>query len=110
MNLKQGHLAEHRACLYLENLGFKIIVRNFYTRYGEIDIIAIDNNTLHFIEVKSGNSFHPSYNLTNRKLERILKSVDIFLSDNESYSSFYISIDLITIFQDEVEFIENITL
>ena len=48
----KGVQAESEACAYLESLGFEIIERNFFARYGEIDIIAKDGSVLVFVEVK----------------------------------------------------------
>jgi len=110
LNLKKGFIAENLGVEYLIEEEFKILDRNFYTKYGELDIVALKGETLHIVEVKSGKSFHPSYNLTNRKLNRILKSLEVYLEQNGHLSSKDISIDLLTVVDDEVEFIENITL
>ncbi len=47
---------EDAACAFLQKKGYKILERNFRKGYGEIDIIAIHNNTLVFIEVKTRTS------------------------------------------------------
>lgn len=52
-NLHLGYFGETTAAKYLSSLGFKIIERNFKKRYGEIDIIALDGQTLVFVEVKT---------------------------------------------------------
>lgn len=44
---------ENVAARYLRNKGFKIILRNFRSELGEIDIIARDGKTLVFVEVKA---------------------------------------------------------
>lgn len=49
-------LGEEIATNYLKNKGYKIIERNFRKGYGEIDIIAIFQNTLIFVEVKTRTS------------------------------------------------------
>jgi len=108
MSVKKGRLAEDKAVEYLKTLNFKILDRNFYSKFGEIDIIATQDNILHFVEVKSGTSFNPAYNLTNRKLERILKTVEMYLI--KCPSNLHISIDLITIQNKEIELFENITI
>ena len=54
--LLEGKRGEEIAVLYLRRLGFQIVDRNFRIRGGEIDIIAIDNDTLVFIEVKTRSS------------------------------------------------------
>ncbi|MCL5434956.1 MAG: YraN family protein [Patescibacteria group bacterium] len=46
-------LGEEIAVNYLKGKGYKIIERNFRKGYGEIDIIAIFQNTLIFVEVKT---------------------------------------------------------
>ena len=52
-NKHKGDLGEDLACSYLEKKGYTILTRNFNCFYGEIDIIAHDNNELIFIEVKT---------------------------------------------------------
>src|SRR3989344_6550689 len=51
-----ARLGEEIAAKYLLDKGYKIIERNFRKGYGEIDIIAIDKDTLVFIEVKTRTS------------------------------------------------------
>jgi putative endonuclease len=54
----------------------KIIERNFRSRIGEIDIIALDKNTLVFIEVKSRavlNAGFPEESVTEYKQDKIRK-------------------------------------
>ncbi len=63
----KGAQAEDFACVFLRECGFEILERNFFARYGEIDIIALKDNVVHFIEVKSGESFEPIYNITPSK-------------------------------------------
>ena len=48
-----GLFGEKQAEKFLKKLGYKIIENNSYSRFGEIDIIAQQGNTLHFIEVKN---------------------------------------------------------
>ncbi|HEC1788756.1 TPA: YraN family protein, partial [Campylobacter lari] len=48
-----GKKGEELACEFLKTQGFEILKRNFYSKFGEIDIIAKKDKILHFIEVKS---------------------------------------------------------
>lgn len=48
-----ARLGEKIASEFLAKKGYKIIERNFRKGYGEIDIIAIFDNTLIFVEVKT---------------------------------------------------------
>ena len=48
-----GRLGEQLAAEHLERLGHTIVCRNHRTRFGEIDLIACDGETLVFCEVKT---------------------------------------------------------
>lgn len=48
-----GKFGESIAADFLKSKGYKIIDKNFRTRYGELDIIAKDGDCLVFIEVKT---------------------------------------------------------
>lgn len=50
---KAGHLAEDFAVNFLISKGYKILDRNFRSRFGEIDIVAEDSGSLIFVEVKA---------------------------------------------------------
>ena len=51
-----GKQGEELAVSYLKSKGFKILEKNLRSRFGELDIIAQDRNTLVFIEVKTRTS------------------------------------------------------
>ena len=48
-----GKKSEDLAAKYLKKNGYKILLRNYRTRLGEIDIIARDGRTIVFVEVKA---------------------------------------------------------
>ncbi len=50
---ERGAAAELLACNLLAHHGYRIVERNFRCKLGEIDIIADDNGTLVFVEVRS---------------------------------------------------------
>lgn len=50
---EKGRLGEEYAARLLEREGYRILSRNFHTRYGEIDLIAQKGEILAFIEVKT---------------------------------------------------------
>ncbi len=75
-SVRKGFNAETTAEDYLKNIGYKIIKRNFhFGRYGEIDIIAYDNDTLVFIEVKyaTNDKFGDPINWITQKKRKFLK-------------------------------------
>jgi putative endonuclease len=48
-----GRLGEQLAAEHLERLGWVIVERNFQTRLGELDLVAVAGETLVFVEVKT---------------------------------------------------------
>lgn len=83
MSRAKGNLAEDKACGFLYENGFSVIERNFYSRFGEIDIIALKDEVLHFIEVKSGLDYESAIqNITPKKLSRLIKTGDVYLKKN----------------------------
>ena len=104
---KKGLKAEELAIDYLKKHGYKIVTTNFYSKVGEIDIIAYKNDTFHFIEVKSGKSFEPVYNITPSKLNKIIKTAKYYIKINKISSSW--CIDAIIV-KDKINHIKNITL
>ena len=47
-----GRSGEDKAAKLLLESGYKILVRNYKTKFAEIDIVAIDKDTVCFVEVK----------------------------------------------------------
>ena len=52
--LRIGKLAEDLVAHWLADKGWRIVERNARTRFGELDIVALDRATLVFLEVKAG--------------------------------------------------------
>lgn len=104
-----GKESENKAQNYLTKNGFKIITTNYKCKFGEIDIIAIKKNILHFIEVKSSKNYESEYYLTPKKLEKIIKTIYVFKEYFQDYNNFDYCIDLISINNNQINFIENIS-
>jgi len=52
-NVNKGKWGEELAAGYMQQQGYQILFRNFYSKYGELDIVARRNNLLVFVEVKT---------------------------------------------------------
>lgn len=94
-----GQKGEELATDFLIHLGYQIIERNFRTRFGELDIIAIDGDTLVFVEVKtkSDDTFgSPEEMYTKRKRDQVKYMTQIYLKYKAIHQTTY-RIDLITI-------------
>ena len=109
MSRAKGNLAEDRAVSFLEDCGYLIIARNFYSRFGEIDIIATKKSVLHFVEVKSGDNYELAIqNITPRKISRIIKTAHVYMKKNSLDSDF--CVDAVAVTPTEIQILENITL
>jgi len=106
---------EEIATKYLQKLGYKIIDRNFRARNTEIDIVAVYNNTLVFIEVKtrSSNKFGtPFEQITYLKLKSLIKAAQHYKLTHQELPDL-MRIDAVSVQFDseepKVEHIQNIS-
>lgn len=82
-NLRLGFLGEKIASDYLQKQGYRIIGKNFHKRWGEIDLIAIEGETLVFVEVKLRTSplfGKPEEAITPWKLRSLTRSAEFYKS------------------------------
>ncbi len=109
-----GTRGEDIAVEFLKKRGMRIVEKNFRTRLGEIDIIAVDKNTVCFIEVKTRRSLDFGFGLEAvgaRKQQKIMKTALLYLK-MKGLSESDFRFDVISIFltdcQDpKVEYLEN---
>lgn len=98
-----GIQGEDIATDYLGNRGYKILERNFHSHQGEIDIVAMEGQTLVFIEVKnySFKSYvHPLGAITKAKKESIIHAARTYLFKNNIKDKFC-RFDVLAIFNFE---------
>ena len=108
MSRAKGDIAESKACEYLLENGYQVIERNFYSRFGEIDIIAFKEDVLHFVEVKSALEYELAVqNITPSKMAKLLKTGDVYLKKNGVKLPYMY--DAIIVTPESIEMIENIT-
>lgn len=90
MTVHRQRLGEHAEGLVAARLaaaGWEIVERNARTRYGELDLVALDGNALVFAEVKAGragSSFGPErpiLSVDHRKQRRIRRLATAWLSE-----------------------------
>jgi putative endonuclease len=113
MTSSLGHLGETYAAAYLDQLGFRLVAANFTVPIGrnlrgaivtaEIDIIAYDQDTLCFVEVKTRSSdwfAPPEVNVDRRKRRQITRAARVYRQmlgiENEPHRY-----DVVTVIIDE---------
>jgi len=82
-----GQKGEAFALAHLKKRGYTIITTNWQCPYGEIDIIARQENTLVFVEVRSRHSHSTEAafsSIDNRKRKKLQASAYAYLSEHES--------------------------
>ena len=96
-----GKNGENIAKEFLEKQGFKILELNKkFSRFCEIDIIALDKNILVFCEVKTRNTDicgTPLEAITKTKYSNIKKGLFMYLNENPKYKKFRIDAISITL-------------
>ena len=90
-----GALGEKVVAEYVRRHGMKVVAKNVTRKTGEIDLIAREGNTLHFIEVKSilcvqfpqewsgDDAYDPSANLHEAKIRRVARTSEWYVANIE---------------------------
>ncbi|MDD5097636.1 MAG: YraN family protein [Candidatus Omnitrophica bacterium] len=86
-NLEFGVKGETAAVDYLKAQGYKILKRNYKTKFSEIDIVALQAGVICFVEVKARHSVvfgHPAEAISRHKQIQISKSALCYLKENNA--------------------------
>lgn len=89
---KLGNKGEDLAAEFLKDLGYKVIDRQFNTRFGEIDLVAQDGHELVFVEVKMRTNLafgHPEEAVHSEKLSRMARAGEMYLRKRNLESAPY---------------------
>ena len=95
-----GRAGEAAAAFHLEEKGMRILEKNFRSRTGEVDIIALDGETIVFTEVKTWSAYGIDaleQALDARKQRKIIETSKFFLSLHREYRYMAIRFDVIFI-------------
>lgn len=85
-----GLEGEEMAALELERLGYQILVRRYRSRFGEIDLIATDDGTVVFVEVKTktdGDFGDPAEMVTPQKQRRVVSMAEDYASGHDLHAT-----------------------
>ena len=108
-----GGYYESRAARYLQQQGLRLITKNFHCRYGEIDLVMRDQQTLVFVEVKyrKTTAFGGAISaLTPQKLKKIELTVNYYLQkQNLNLNLVAYRIDLIAIENSTIRWLKAVS-
>ena len=118
---EKGNMGEEIACKFLVKRAFTIVDRNYLKKWGEIDIVASKNGTVHFVEVKSvmkkrseTGDYHPEENVHVLKQRRLRRVIQTYLSEKRIGLGAEFQFHVIVVYMDlktrraSVLFIENV--
>jgi putative endonuclease len=97
---QKGNWAENIACQWLIKQGLILKQKNFYTRYGEIDLIMSDPTQLIFLEVKYRKNNHfgsAEASITAQKCRRLTAAVETYLLINNYGNNHPLRFDAISV-------------
>lgn len=103
-----GVTGEQIARHYLEDKGYVILDRNYHDHHREVDIIALDNDVLVFVEVKTRSScqfMQPEDAVDHSKRERLIKAANQYILSHKRDEP--LRFDIITIVSDDGKMVIN---
>ncbi len=107
--MRKGKHYEDLACEYLLSIGYRILERNYHCRFSEIDIIALEGDTLVIVEVKGAKNTtfgFPEERFSRKKLDRLQRCARVYMKERGIDADF--RIELITILGKEIRHIKDI--
>lgn len=105
-----GNLQELRVQELLQEQGYEILARNFYTRQGEIDLVARKDGYLVFVEVKyrADERFGaPEEAVDYRKQKRIIGAARCYMYKHRLPADTPCRFDVAGVLGDEIRITEN---
>ena len=111
-----GKSGEDAAVNFLQNQKYKILLRNFKSKVGEVDIVAMDGDQVVFVEVKTRSSIlfgTPSEAIGYHKLQSLIKAAEYYLLINrldQNYRIDAIEVIMVDGTVKSINQIKNITL
>ena len=85
---KLGKIGELLAVKFLKQKGYQIIEQNYRSTWGEIDLVAQDEDVLVFVEVKTRRSLKfgaPQIAVTNSKQRKMSKAALEYLQEKDFF-------------------------
>ena len=111
---KLGLEAEGLVCRHLEGLGFTILDRNWRRPWGELDIVASKQGTIHFVEVKASSrhlmGFEPTVRADPRKMHKVERTARTWLAHKRYTPDTEWQLDVASVIMGDtpdIEFIEH---
>ena len=111
MNKREtGTKYEQKAAEYLEACGYRILEANYRCRAGEIDLIAVEDGYLVFVEVKYRGSMYKGSGLdavNRRKQRKILQAAQWYVMEQGISTEMPQRFDVLAFLEEEITLIQD---
>ncbi|HET7267698.1 MAG TPA: YraN family protein [Oleiagrimonas sp.] len=94
-----GDTFEQRACAHLVQAGLTLVASNYSTRFGELDLVMRDGDTLVFVEVRYRRNTRfggAAASVTRSKRERLIRAAAGFIGNHAQYANCACRFDVVT--------------
>lgn len=107
-----GHIGECSAALYLEKEGYRIIGKNIYVGKCELDIVAVNDTHIIFVEVKTRRQYpnvksiygRPALAVNERKRQNMLTAAGGYLREHKTDTeNLMVRLDIIEVYVDPAD-------
>lgn len=99
-HLAIGRAAEDAACRHLERAGYRVLLRNFRHRLGELDVVAVEAGTLALVEVRYRASRcygGGAASVTHAKRARLARAGAVLLKRHPQLAAFPARFDVVEV-------------
>ena len=110
-----GLAAEEAVCRHLKEKGFSILDRNWRRPWGELDVVALRDGVVHFVEVKASSQqvagFEPFLRADERKMQKVQRTARTWLATRRYSPETEWQMDVASVIMaeaPEIEIFENI--
>jgi putative endonuclease len=97
-----GNMGENLAAVFLRDKGYQLLDRNYHTRFGELDLVMLENEMVVFVEVKTRTSKKfgsPEDSINSSKMEHLQNAGLLWLQEHPKSPDDW-RIDVVSIFMD----------
>ncbi len=114
-----GNRGEDLVCMFLMKRGHRIVCRNYLRRVGEIDIVSVRGDVVHFTEVKTVSreteNFPPENQVNWKKMLHMKRAIDLFVQEKRIYNrELQVNVAIVVVDEERrrgsVKVIENVIL
>ncbi len=104
-----GRDAESDALTFLTARGLKLIERNYRCKFGEIDLVMLDKDTICFVEVRFRSSdgyVDGVESITKSKVQRLVRTAEHYIANNRKREDLFYRFDVLSL-GTTVDWIQN---